>query len=141
MIVAVAVTAAPRSASAKTGTSHFIGCPTCHKRIDSAETICPRCLAPTTVGAVSGGVACGTKFLCSSCSLALAPGTQRCGRCGTGVVKSRKRGSRAKPAKPVAEPRVVERVVERQVLVTRCQYCKKLTPVDLTECKQCGAVL
>ena len=41
-----------------------------------------------------------------------------------------------------ASPVVVsERVVERQVVVTRCRYCKELTPVDLVECKSCGARL
>lgn len=33
----------------------------------------------------------------------------------------------------------VEKVIERQVLVVRCAYCKKLTPADLTSCEQCGA--
>ncbi|MEO7593716.1 MAG: hypothetical protein ABI134_21045 [Byssovorax sp.] len=41
-----------------------------------------------------------------------------------------------------ASPVVVsERVVERQVVVTRCRYCKELTPIDLVECKSCGARL
>ncbi|MBL8604326.1 MAG: hypothetical protein JNK72_20545 [Myxococcales bacterium] len=35
--------------------------------------------------------------------------------------------------------RVVEKVIERQVLVVRCQFCRKLTPVDMSECKECGA--
>jgi len=35
----------------------------------------------------------------------------------------------------------VERIVERQVLVTRCRFCTKLTPVDLTACAECGAKL
>lgn len=38
------------------------------------------------------------------------------------------------PAAPV-----VEKIIERQVLVVRCAYCKKLTPADLTSCEQCGA--
>lgn len=36
---------------------------------------------------------------------------------------------------------VVERVIERQVLVTRCRFCNELTPVDLADCKSCGARL
>lgn len=38
------------------------------------------------------------------------------------------------------ERHVVEKhhVVERQVVVTRCKYCSKLTPVDLTACDGCG---
>ena len=40
--------------------------------------------------------------------------------------------------KKLAEP-AVERVVERQVLVTRCKFCKQITPVDLSECENCGA--
>lgn len=31
-------------------------------------------------------------------------------------------------------------VIERQVLVVRCQYCKALTPADLSRCQNCGAV-
>src|SRR5690606_8843437 len=31
--------------------------------------------------------------------------------------------------------RHTEKVVERQVIVMRCRYCKKLTPVDLTACE------
>ena len=34
---------------------------------------------------------------------------------------------------------VVQHVVERQVVVTRCKFCGQLTPVDLTACKSCGA--
>lgn len=34
---------------------------------------------------------------------------------------------------------VVERVIERQILVTRCQFCGELTPVDLKTCAGCGA--
>lgn len=51
-------------------------------------------------------------------------------------------------ARPVAQPAVVtanvverEKVIERQVVVTRCGFCKKLTPVDLTACENCGARL
>jgi hypothetical protein len=32
-------------------------------------------------------------------------------------------------------------LIERQVVVTRCQYCGELTPVDLAGCKNCGARL
>lgn len=34
---------------------------------------------------------------------------------------------------------VIERIIERQVLVMRCQYCRELTPVDVDECRTCGA--
>lgn len=51
-------------------------------------------------------------------------------------------------ARPVVQPSAVtanlverEKVIERQVIVTRCGFCKKLTPVDLTACENCGANL
>jgi hypothetical protein len=34
-----------------------------------------------------------------------------------------------------------ERVVVRQELVRRCDYCDALTPVDLRACDECGAKL
>lgn len=40
-----------------------------------------------------------------------------------------------------ASGKVVEKhhhVVERQVVVMRCKYCSKLTPVDLKACESCG---
>ncbi|MFO0618091.1 MAG: hypothetical protein U0414_36200 [Polyangiaceae bacterium] len=40
-----------------------------------------------------------------------------------------------------ASNKVVEKhthVVERQVVVMRCKYCSKLTPVDLAACEVCG---
>lgn len=33
----------------------------------------------------------------------------------------------------------VERQVERQIVVTRCRYCRKNTPVDRPTCEHCGA--
>jgi hypothetical protein len=46
------------------------------------------------------------------------------------------------PAKPIPTTVVErERIIERQVLVTRCTFCKKLTPVDLSACDGCGAKL
>jgi len=33
----------------------------------------------------------------------------------------------------------VERIIERQVVVTRCRFCAYLTPVDLDVCRHCGA--
>lgn len=50
--------------------------------------------------------------------------------------EARAAAARRPPAASVVER---ERVVERQVLVTRCKFCKKLTPVDLTACAECGA--
>ena len=46
-------------------------------------------------------------------------------------------------ARPASVERHVEkeRVIERQVLVMRCAYCKKLTPADLSACSECGAKL
>lgn len=40
-----------------------------------------------------------------------------------------------------APPPERERVIERQVIVTRCKFCQNLTPVDLSACKECGAKL
>jgi len=34
-----------------------------------------------------------------------------------------------------------ERIVERQVVVMHCKYCGKLTPVDLSDCRECGGRL
>jgi len=39
------------------------------------------------------------------------------------------------------QPSVQRETIERQVLVTRCAYCRDLTPVDLSSCKNCGAKL
>jgi hypothetical protein len=40
-----------------------------------------------------------------------------------------------------APVRTVEKhsVVERQIVVVRCRFCKELTPVDGATCKNCGA--
>lgn len=46
------------------------------------------------------------------------------------------------PAQPSAQPPFsppVEKVIERQVLVVRCPYCKGLTPADVATCQTCGA--
>lgn len=32
-----------------------------------------------------------------------------------------------------------ERIVERQLVVSRCTYCSALTPIDVTICEACGA--
>lgn len=34
-----------------------------------------------------------------------------------------------------------EKIIERQVVVMHCRFCKELTPVDLSDCKSCGARL
>lgn len=39
---------------------------------------------------------------------------------------------------PVDE-RIVERIVERQVVVIRCKFCQDLSSVDLERRKSCGA--
>ncbi len=47
-------------------------------------------------------------------------------------------------SRPRAPERVVierEKIIERQIVVTHCKYCKELTPVDLSACKACGATL
>lgn len=38
-----------------------------------------------------------------------------------------------------APQHVVEKVIERQVLVVRCSYCNGLTPADVSTCQSCGA--
>lgn len=49
-------------------------------------------------------------------------------------------GAHERPAvQRVEVEKHVERIVERQVVVMRCRFCKKLTPVDLTACESCGA--
>ena len=49
--------------------------------------------------------------------------------------------SKATPEQAAAEapPGVIERIVERQVIVIRCKFCQELSPVDLESCKSCGA--
>jgi len=43
-------------------------------------------------------------------------------------------------ADPTETPRpVVTHVIERQVVVVRCKFCKVLTPVDRDTCKECGS--
>ncbi|MBK6520749.1 MAG: hypothetical protein IPM79_12500 [Polyangiaceae bacterium] len=44
------------------------------------------------------------------------------------------RGASSPPREIVSS----DRLVERQVLVMRCPFCKKLTPADLKECENCG---
>lgn len=34
---------------------------------------------------------------------------------------------------------VERRIVERQIVVTRCRFCQQMTPVDLAACQGCGA--
>jgi hypothetical protein len=41
--------------------------------------------------------------------------------------------------RPDREGLVREKVVERQVVVTRCAFCDALTPVDARRCERCGA--
>jgi hypothetical protein len=54
------------------------------------------------------------------------------------AAREERRAARAIPAK--VETRVErEKIVERQILVVRCNYCQKLTPADLSECRECGA--
>jgi len=54
---------------------------------------------------------------------------------------------RATAAAPPAAVRHIERhverekIIERQIVVTHCKFCKELTPVDLSECKSCGATI
>ncbi len=40
---------------------------------------------------------------------------------------------------PPFSPPAAEKVIERQVLVVRCPYCKGLTPADIANCQTCGA--
>lgn len=54
-----------------------------------------------------------------------------------GVLVNRGRQRGAHPTAPAAPGR--EQVIERQVLVQRCRFCQKLTPVDLSACAECGA--
>jgi hypothetical protein len=63
---------------------------------------------------------------------------QRAARLAVEQGREEKDARQPRQASPVV---VHERVVERQVVVTRCRYCKELTPVDLGECKSCGARL
>lgn len=43
-------------------------------------------------------------------------------------------------SQPGSSQTYVERkVVERQIVVVRCKYCKQLTPVDNSTCEHCGA--
>lgn len=55
--------------------------------------------------------------------------------------EAEKNAARPAPATPTKEVKVIEKekIIERQVVVIRCQYCKKLTPTDLKTCENCGA--
>jgi len=65
----------------------------------------------------------------------------RMARQGSPIAK-KLRGEDASPPAPqpsgASTQPVAEKVVERQVLVARCKFCKELTPVDLEACKNCG---
>lgn len=39
----------------------------------------------------------------------------------------------------LAKAKARERLIERQMVVARCKFCGTLTPVDLENCKHCGA--
>lgn len=43
------------------------------------------------------------------------------------------------PALPAPSRQIERHVVERQVVVIRCKFCRKLTPVDHATCEHCGA--
>lgn len=32
-----------------------------------------------------------------------------------------------------------EKIIERQVVVTRCSFCSAMRPIDLSTCPSCGA--
>lgn len=55
------------------------------------------------------------------------------------VVAGRAKQRKKRKRKPKSKTRHVDRTIERQVVVTRCKFCKQLTPVDLEACKNCGA--
>lgn len=50
--------------------------------------------------------------------------------------KAKKQTAKKAKKKPTGTRR---HTIERQVVVVRCKYCGKLTPVDLERCKSCGA--
>lgn len=50
--------------------------------------------------------------------------------------KAKKRAAKKTKKSPTG---VRRHTIERQVVVVRCKYCGKLTPVDLEKCKSCGA--
>ena len=57
-------------------------------------------------------------------------------------LRSKKAGGEPPPEVPSTVDegpvRVIERIVERQVLVIRCKFCRELSPVELEKCKSCG---
>ena len=63
-----------------------------------------------------------------------------------GAIAKKARSDDASPAASPAEPEraaaggqvATEKIIERQVIVARCRFCKELTPVDLEACKNCG---
>jgi hypothetical protein len=57
---------------------------------------------------------------------------------GTGAPNEPPPGARVSKSPAPAER---ERIVERQIVVMHCIYCGKLTPVDLSQCRECGARL
>lgn len=50
--------------------------------------------------------------------------------------RAEKRATKKAKKKPTG---VRRHTIERQVVVVRCKFCQKLTPVDLERCKNCGA--
>ena len=40
---------------------------------------------------------------------------------------------------PVVPPVIQRELVERQIVVVRCRFCKRLVPVDASQCGECGA--
>jgi hypothetical protein len=53
-----------------------------------------------------------------------------------------KNANRPAPSTTIAkEVKVIEKekIIERQIVVVRCQFCRKTTPVELRTCEHCGA--
>ena len=57
-------------------------------------------------------------------------------RCGLGAGPT---AVASAPVQAAPAPSTERVVVEREILVVRCPYCKNLTPADLSKCRACGA--
>lgn len=55
--------------------------------------------------------------------------------------EAEKSASRPPETTTIKEVKVIEKekIIERQVVVVRCKFCSKTTPVELRACEHCGA--
>jgi hypothetical protein len=56
------------------------------------------------------------------------------------VIRKKREPTAAAMQPPVQQPpHVIEKIIERQVVVERCPHCDQLSPVTAGACEHCGA--